>query len=195
MGLWDRITGKKPTPSAQEPQAVSLVPGFTIAVQKKDGITLSVIQKSKPDAKPEPVTENTYYEVTVTATGENPEYPAQETPVKNKFSVSLPGNKSIFSAPDLEYINDGSKNSVCLVPSGSRFVGFKLVEAFDNGKQPPTIGKWMPAHHYVVLQATYLEKDGHESTMGTGIGQIRKSEKDSEEWKKAAESRTTYLSI
>ncbi len=156
----------------QEPKAVCKVAGFDISIEKKEGILLTTQGEGK-DAS-----EGFYYEVSVTKDGSNPEYPASEKPWKQRYTVGL--SKGV-----------GIVGSAAFIPQGCRWTRFELIEEFDDAKTPP-MGKWMPPHHSVVVCGHYVDAKGNKSDMKIG-GWVRKSERESPQWKAAARSSVTWM--
>lgn len=149
------------------PSAVSKVNGFTVTVEKKQGVLLT----SKPKDAPEgtegtPASVDEYYEVTVNITGKNPEYPASEKPWTARFTTLLPRMGGSF----------GFNGGACYVPDGAKFTRFEVREEFNDGRH--TIGHRLPPHHSVMVYGYYRTAEGRESRMGVGGGWIRKSERE-----------------
>lgn len=162
----------------KRPVVLSKVDGFSITLEKKDGVLLTSTPKDDPDAKPKDVSMDSYYELTVTVDGSNVEYPAEDKPSKYRYTI-LKGDGGF-----------GFTGGVSYIPQGARWIKFELVEEFDGAKEPP-MGKWMPPHHHVLLRAHYRDASGQVNSVGLG-GWVRKSEREAPEWRAAAMSPVTY---
>jgi len=179
MWLVDRF--RKIKAAVREPAAVSKVDGFSIALEKKQGVLLTSKPKDKPDAESKPASVDSYYQVSVTVSGENPEYPATDKPWTHRYTTGLKGDDGY-----------GFVGGVSYIPYDAQWTGFELVEEFDEARRPPDFGKWMPPHHTVMLRAHFIDVSGRPNSMAVG-GWVRKSEKESEAWKMAASSPVTYF--
>lgn len=158
----------------KKPSAVSKVKGFSITVEKKEGVLLT----SKKGDQKVPASEADYYEVTVNVDGSNPEYPASEKPYVRAFTTALQKNWV------------GMTGGVSYIPDGARWTGFELIEVYDKCEEPP-MGKWMPAHHRVDLIAHYQDALSCPQRISYGAW-VRKSDLESPAWKAAANSPITY---
>ena len=163
-----------------DPKAFCDVEGFSVEIEKKDGVLLTSKPKDDETAVARDASIGSYYEVSVKSDGTNPEYPASEKPWVQRFTVGAGGNKGFGFVGGASYI-----------PEGARWTRFILAEEYDDAKTPP-MGKWMPAHHTVLLRGFYKDDDGRENSMAIG-GWVRKSETESPEWKAAARSPVTYI--
>ncbi len=162
-----------------EPIAESKILGFNVSMKKKEGILLNVANQNDPDAPKMPAVEDTYYEIQVDATGENPEYP-QKT------------SSFVFTVAASNDMGSGYANGVSFIPAKARFTTFLLAEEFDDGKKTPSMGKRMPPHHMVMLTAHFRNSDDKENYVGIGMA-VRKSERESDAWYLAMRCPVTYM--
>lgn len=154
------------------PKALCNVNGFQVELEKKDG---ALLKSGGEDASADH-----YYEVRVHVTGENPEYPAREEPLKYRFTVGKPG------------CGLGMTGSVMFCSAGHRWNRFELVEEFEDPRITRPMGKQMPPHHNVMVRGYYHDEEGRESSMAVG-GLVRKSELETPQWKAAERSSTMWL--
>lgn len=163
-----------------DPDIVSEVRGFVVSLERKEGTLLHEKNDSLPFEKLKPACEGSYYEVSVRATGENEEYPADKEPSVYRYTVLLCDSA-------------GYSKGVQFIPNGYRWTKFRLVEEFNDGT-PPGFGKKMPPHHCVMLRADYQAATGNGRELSMGIGGwVRKSERESPTWEKALRSPVTYI--
>ncbi|MCB9991055.1 MAG: hypothetical protein H6867_06710 [Rhodospirillales bacterium] len=157
------------------PKAVTKVKGFTIDVEKKQGVLLTSTPKDRPDAQPQAASADYYYEVSITPNGKNREYPAQDKPWKARFTIGA-DDKSGY----------GFASGAALIPRGAEWTRFELVEDFDDGK-PTASGSYriMPPHHYIMLRAHFRDARGRDTKMALGGQWVRKSETETEAWQAA----------
>ena len=127
-----------------EPKAKSKVHGFTVSVEKKEGGMLTSRPKGQPEVETRPASENFYYEVIVQSTGENREYPKDENPMVNLFTVGLEEGAS------------GYVGGVSYLPAGSRYTGFKIKEDIEDNL------------HSVPLHAYFKDASGAKGEMAIG---------------------------
>lgn len=152
----------------QKPTVKCKVKGFDFSVEKKH--------------VPDPANDNeniSYYELSVRANGQNPEYPEDKEPTICRYSIGLNNEQ-----------RNAIGNNHSQMPDG-RWIKFELTETFSNSNTA-YIGKKMPPHHTVMINAHYKRNDGSSSRMGSGRW-IRKSELESPAWKKAKNKRGTYI--
>jgi hypothetical protein len=105
-----------------EPTAVSTVKGFDITIEKKEGTLLFLAQNDTSGEPQTPYSANFYYEVSVRSTGENPAYPADKTPAIYRCTTALTTDETSI----------GIKGNVTIVPGGSHFTQFKVIEVRDH---------------------------------------------------------------
>lgn len=108
----------------------------------------------------------------IRANGQNPEYPAQDEPVLMSFRrKENPGSGTTKAMQGPEVT----------VHNSARYVGFELVEVFNNGKD--FVGRYTPDHHGVILRADIVYADGQTGSAAMG-GWVRKSDQEKPDWKK-----------
>ncbi len=162
-----------------EPVAVPTLSGFEVAIEKKEGVLLKGHPKDEPEKEVD-LSIPEYYDVSVRATGENPDYPAQEEARHFRFTTTIP-----------DYNAMGFNGGVNYIPDGNKYVKFEMVENFDDMRGPrmgPIRGTEFPPHHRATLRAVFkAHAQDEEQSMELGL-QVRKSEKDSQRWKDAESS-------
>lgn len=107
----------------------------------------------------------------VRANGQNPEYPAQDHPELMIFRrKENPGSGS----------SKGMKGPEVIIHDSARYVGFELVEVFNNGRD--FVGRYTPSHHAVILRADIVYADGRTGDAAMGAW-IRQSDRNKLDWK------------
>lgn len=154
------------------PKAVCKVGGFKVELEKKDG---ALLKSGGQDASADH-----YYEVRAHVTGENPDYPAREEPLRYLFTVGISGS------------GFGAVGGAMFCPAGHRWNRFELVEEFEDDRKTRPSGKWMPPHHSVKVRAYYHDEQGRENYMAIG-GPVRKSERETPEWEAAVRSPKMFM--
>jgi hypothetical protein len=150
---------------APEPTVDVRAAGFGATLAAKDGILLPAQQG---DAR--------YYEVALASTGDNPEYPADPEPRIARFTIGATDGMCLVG-------------NVCCLPAGCRYVGFEVVEDYDDGvAHPGFMGRQMPPHHFVVVRAHFLGDGKKPRHVDVGFGAVRKSECETDAWRMAARS-------
>ena len=153
-------------------QVICDVHGFEAVLSLKGGVLLTEQETGHPASA------DYYYEVSLRPTGENPEYPAKETPSVMRYTVGRGQGLGIIGGTGY-------------IPEGSVFTAFTLREEFDDGKN--TMGRRMPPHHSVMLRAAFTNvATGHSSSMAMG-GWVRRSETETRAWQNALGSRVMWF--
>lgn len=164
----------------QEPKAVSKVPGFSVSLEKKDGVLLTFKPEDETNTEKKDASVDYYYEVSVDVDGSNPEYPAEDKPWKHTYTVALESDSG-----------QGLTGGTSYISQGARWTGFELVEEFDDAKNLP-MGKRMPPHHTVMLRSHFRDANGHDTSMAIGSW-IRKSERETPQWEAAVRSPVIWM--
>lgn len=164
-----------------DPKVVNRVEGFDVCLETIERVLLT--RKDEATGQDKPASIGQYFEVAVRPNGQNPEYPAQ--PDSSHFRFTRLADRTENGM--------GFMGSTGYLPNAAIYTQFELVEEFDDGKPKGIfMGKLMPPHHSVMLRAHFIDADGRKSQCAMG-GWVRKSERESPEWRMAASSPVTYF--
>ena len=132
--------GVEVLPSDQPPvaESVSKVFGITLSCERK----IIAFESGDQPAHERALT-GSYYVLTMRATGENPDYPADLTPIRKVFAEFMTNDRSL---DDKEHANGGSEWS-----AKSRYTHFEVFEDFTEGTVDAD-GMNVPAHHRIGLK-------------------------------------------
>ncbi|MFA5592311.1 MAG: hypothetical protein WC989_03240 [Micavibrio sp.] len=162
------------------------VKGFEATLEKKDGVLLHYKAENEGSEK-KPASIGSYYEVTVRSTGENPDYPESEKPVKMKLTKSLDRGM-------------GFSGNTSFVSSDIAITKIVVEEKYSSGDpvKEGIMGAYpsipYPPHHTAHVSVYGVGSDNKEyKVLGAGL-MTRKSDMEKPEWERAKNSPTiNYL--
>lgn len=161
----------------KEPKIKCRVKGFELSIsQQEKG------QFLKAAGSDECLNEPQHYTVSARPTGVNPEYPEADKASEFHFVRLKEEAGGAY----------GMAGGVCFIPHDAKWTRFELAEQFNRGRDYS--GHQPADHHGVSLKAYFKRADGKESSMGVGSANwVRKSDLESDAWKRAARNKTIYM--
>lgn len=144
------------------PEVVVNIPGFRMTAEKKEGVLLTSRPKDDPEAEGKPASEDSYYEVIITSTGNNAEYPEPDKEYKARFTTALSQAAGFV----------GGANFVSV---GHKPFKFELAEDFFDATKP-YMGRATVSHHTLTLTAHFRNAEGEITKTSMGYA-VRKSDK------------------
>lgn len=168
----------------KEPVAVSHVPGFEISINKKqlDLKNFAMQQCCKV------LGIDFCYQVQVHVDGSNPEYPNEET-LTEYFGYSLPGRNTIGGRECFQNTINSSQNYID--PSYQRWGDFELKEKFEDPSNSHNPNRKPHSYRQVWLMSPDIEVKERNNIFGAHVystgrsssGWVRKSDRETDEWK------------